>query len=74
MPVNRREALGNALMLVAGIGLVFGAIYFILAVNTQAIWTPVSQLPFGIVAVASGLFLYGEAVWRLAKQARANAP
>lgn len=66
--------MGSAVTLILGVGLVYWAVYFILSADTHIIWALVWQLPLGIVAVGAGLILYGEAVWRFAKQDRETVP
>ncbi len=73
MAASRREVVQDSLMLTLGVGLVYGAIYFILSAVTPISWTLIWQLPLGIVAVGAGLLIYGEAVWRLAKRPRRTA-
>lgn len=60
----------DALMVMLGVGLVYGAIYFILSADARITWALVWQLPPGVIAVFAGLLIYGEAVWRSAKRGR----
>ncbi len=73
MGLDRKWTVGYAAELVVGVGLVFAAIGYILSADTRIIWPLVTQFPYGILLVGAGLFLYGEAVWQLARRDRTAA-